>query len=46
MKILKDVKITQSDFARKTDKVIENASKPCNQRDLSCTGMTSYAPPR
>ena len=46
MKVLNEAKITQIDFALNTDKVTENAAKPCNERDLSCSGMTSYSPPR
>ncbi len=46
MKVLKNAKVKQIDFAQNTDKVTINAAKPCNERDLSCNGMISYAPPR
>lgn len=45
MKVLNKVEIGHNNYAKNDVKVICEV-KPCDQRDLSCSGKTAYMPPR
>lgn len=46
MKVCASAKITLLDYAKNSQTVISNFNKPCNERDLSCSGKISIMPPR
>ena len=46
MKVCSSAKVTLLDYAKATQKVTANFSKPCNERDLSCSGKIAIMPPR